>query len=513
MAVENTRRLAGAMSRRVQVIGAHSADFVWRAGGAVAKAVARRRRGRGDRALLRRARRVGRAVEAGGPDDRERQAHPPRRGRGRRGAPRRRRSAASTSATTRCRSTATRCWLIADAIREFAPDVLITHTDTDPFNPDHPVAYAAVDRARGAGRRRRRARARSRRSSRRSCSCSSPTSPSCATSRRPCTSTSPRCGSRRSPRWREMKAQQYLQTYYAQRGEQRGNHARRASGDAGVRYGESFQRVAPAGGGGAVSVAAELARLGAATVYEASGRAGPRRRRAAPDRARLARLRPGADRALRPGRQPDGPRRDGRRCSPARCSCSRCPSRRPVALLGDLLATQAQRARRRRGARRRRRARREELAEMGLPVWARWVRSRGATKDAVGELDVPVVVGGQRDPPGRPRRARRRRRRPSSPPSAPTRCSQASLAREAQGGRQARAAAGRARCPTSSTGCARRGSAHERDRPPRPGRAASRPRADASLAFFVDVLGMEVEARGRAGRSTCAAGATTSAGR
>ena len=32
------------MSRRVQVIGAHSADFVWRAGGAVAKAVAARRR-------------------------------------------------------------------------------------------------------------------------------------------------------------------------------------------------------------------------------------------------------------------------------------------------------------------------------------------------------------------------------------------------------------------------------------------------------------------------------------
>ncbi len=39
--------------------------------------------------------------------------------------------------------------MIADKIREFAPDVLITHTDTDPFNPDHPVAYAAVHRARG----------------------------------------------------------------------------------------------------------------------------------------------------------------------------------------------------------------------------------------------------------------------------------------------------------------------------------------------------------------------------
>ena len=143
------------MPKRVQVIGAHSADFVWRAGGAVAKAVAARRRGRGDRALLRRARRVRRAVEAGGPDDRERQAHPPRRGRGRRRRTSARRSAAWTSATTRCRSTASALLAIAEAIRAFAPDVLITHTDTDPFNPDHPVAYAAVDRARslaaGAG--------------------------------------------------------------------------------------------------------------------------------------------------------------------------------------------------------------------------------------------------------------------------------------------------------------------------------------------------------------------------
>ena len=29
---------------------------------------------------------------------------------------------------------------LADVIREFGPDTLITHTDTDPFNPDHPVA-------------------------------------------------------------------------------------------------------------------------------------------------------------------------------------------------------------------------------------------------------------------------------------------------------------------------------------------------------------------------------------
>jgi 4-oxalomesaconate hydratase len=42
-----------------------------------------------------------------------------------------------------------------------------------------------------------------------------------------------------------MAAQSYLQTYYAQRAEQRGSHARRASGDQSVRYAEAFQRVIP----------------------------------------------------------------------------------------------------------------------------------------------------------------------------------------------------------------------------------------------------------------------------
>jgi 4-oxalomesaconate hydratase len=42
-----------------------------------------------------------------------------------------------------------------------------------------------------------------------------------------------------------MKAQQYLQTYYGQRAEQRANHARRASGNQDVRFAEAFQRVIP----------------------------------------------------------------------------------------------------------------------------------------------------------------------------------------------------------------------------------------------------------------------------
>lgn len=68
----------------------------------------------------------------------------------------------------------------------------------------------------------------------------------------------------------------------------------------------------------------------------------------------------------------------------------------PVALVGELLATQAKK----RGAvgilvdaAVRDVA---ELRNLGLPVWARFVRVRGATKHKLGELDVPVTVGGAR---------------------------------------------------------------------------------------------------------------------
>jgi 4-oxalomesaconate hydratase len=37
---------------------------------------------------------------------------------------------------------------LADLMRELAPAAIVTHTREDPFNPDHPVAHAAVDRAR-----------------------------------------------------------------------------------------------------------------------------------------------------------------------------------------------------------------------------------------------------------------------------------------------------------------------------------------------------------------------------
>jgi 4-oxalomesaconate hydratase len=37
---------------------------------------------------------------------------------------------------------------LAELMRDVAPDVVVTHTPVDPFNPDHPVAHAAADRAR-----------------------------------------------------------------------------------------------------------------------------------------------------------------------------------------------------------------------------------------------------------------------------------------------------------------------------------------------------------------------------
>ena len=231
------------MPKRVQVIGAHSADFVWRAGGAVAKAaslggeaevIALSYGERGESGEL--WKQEGQTIE-----NVKRIRHAEAEA-----------AAGHLGARFRCldlgdyplQIDGDTLLAIADAIREFAPDVLITHTDTDPFNPDHPVAYAAVDRARslaaGAG------------------------VPSAFGTIKPpqlflfephqpelCNFTPSvfaditSAFEAKQAAMAEMKAQKYLQTYYAQRAEQRGNHARRASGRSEIRYAEAFQRVIP----------------------------------------------------------------------------------------------------------------------------------------------------------------------------------------------------------------------------------------------------------------------------
>jgi 4-oxalomesaconate hydratase len=133
---------------------------------------------------------------------------------------------------------------LVDAIREAAPDVIVTHTDRDPFNPDHPAAYFAVDRARalaaGAG-----VQSAFETISPPELYLFEPHQPElCNFTPNTFVDITAVIEKKRAA-MAEMKSQQYLQTYYGQRAEQRANHARRVSGRKEVEYAEAFQRVIP----------------------------------------------------------------------------------------------------------------------------------------------------------------------------------------------------------------------------------------------------------------------------
>jgi 4-oxalomesaconate hydratase len=133
---------------------------------------------------------------------------------------------------------------LVDAIRELAPDVIVTHTDRDPFNPDHPVAHHSVERARtlaaGAG-----------------VASAFPTiKPPRLLLFEPhqpelCNFTPTtflditEVMERKREAMAEMKAQVYLRSYYEERAGHRGNHARRCSGNQDIRYAEAFMRITP----------------------------------------------------------------------------------------------------------------------------------------------------------------------------------------------------------------------------------------------------------------------------
>jgi 4-hydroxy-4-methyl-2-oxoglutarate aldolase len=70
------------------------------------------------------------------------------------------------------------------------------------------------------------------------------------------------------------------------------------------------------------------------------------------------------------------------------------PEPAPVALIGELLATQVK-VKKAAGILVDASVRDvSELVELGLPIWSRFIRVRGATKTKIGELNVPVTVGG-----------------------------------------------------------------------------------------------------------------------
>jgi 4-oxalomesaconate hydratase len=212
------------MAKRVQVIGAHSADFVWRAGGAVAMAV----EAGGEAEVI--ALSYGERGESGELWKQEGQTienvKEIRHGEAER-------AASALGASFKALDLGDyplqidydALMRVADCIREFAPD-------------------AAVDRARGLA-------------------AGAGVSSAFTTVKPPalflfephqpelCNFTptvfvdiTPVIEKKKAA-MSEMKAQQYLQTYYAQRAEQRGNHARRASGNQDVRFAEAFQRMIP----------------------------------------------------------------------------------------------------------------------------------------------------------------------------------------------------------------------------------------------------------------------------
>ncbi len=144
---------------------------------------------------------------------------------------------------------------------------------------------------------------------------------------------------------------------------------------------------------------ARFAELGVATVYEAAGQAGlvdvP-----------LTQIVPGS-RAAGPARTVLCGQDDNLMVHAVMAQVQRgeilvitMPEPAAVALVGELLATQA--------------AVRgvagilvdgsvrdvETLREMGLPIWSRFVRVRGATKTIVGSLNQPITVGGATIRPG-----------------------------------------------------------------------------------------------------------------
>jgi 4-oxalomesaconate hydratase len=133
---------------------------------------------------------------------------------------------------------------LTDRIRELAPDVLITHTDTDPFNPDHPVAYHAVSRARtlaaGAG-----VASEFKTITPPALYLFEPHQPELCNFTPNTFLDITAVIDQKLAAMSEMKAQSYLQTYYTQRADQRGNHARRASGNSAIKQAEAFERVTP----------------------------------------------------------------------------------------------------------------------------------------------------------------------------------------------------------------------------------------------------------------------------
>jgi 4-oxalomesaconate hydratase len=229
--------------KSVLVVSAHSADFVWRAAGAIAAVV--EAGGAAHVVSLS----YGERGESGElwkqPDQTEERVKEIRRGEALT-------AAAALGADFRSLDLgdyplvmdAAAVERLTDLVCELEPQLILTHAALDPFNPDHGVAHDATVQARqlasGAG----------------VASAFKTIAPPELLIFEP--HQPELCGfvpttflditsvwSKKVAAMEAMGAQGYLKQYYSERAEHRANHARRICGRSGIRYAEAFQREIP----------------------------------------------------------------------------------------------------------------------------------------------------------------------------------------------------------------------------------------------------------------------------
>jgi 4-oxalomesaconate hydratase len=231
------------MGKKLLVIGAHSADFVWRAAGTIALVVSQGGSAtvvalsygeRGESGVL--WKKPNQTVE-NVKHIRHEQASA---------------AAGIVGADFRCLDLGDYPLVITDSalerlvklLRELRPDVLLTHTPVDPFNPDHPVACQAVQKARllaaGAG-----VASAFERITPPDLYYFEPHQPElCDFAPNTFVDITP-VMEQKLQAMQVVQAQSYLQSYYAELASRRGNHARRISGLEDVKYAEALQRALP----------------------------------------------------------------------------------------------------------------------------------------------------------------------------------------------------------------------------------------------------------------------------
>ncbi|MEM7335118.1 MAG: PIG-L deacetylase family protein [Chloroflexota bacterium] len=129
-------------------------------------------------------------------------------------------------------------------ILEEQPDVILTHTAVDPFNPDHPVAYEAVKQARllasGAG-----VASAFKRITPPDWYSFEPHQPELSEFVPNTFIDITPVMDKKVKAMNVMSAQGYLIDYYTELASRRGNHARRISGKHAVKFAEAHQRLVP----------------------------------------------------------------------------------------------------------------------------------------------------------------------------------------------------------------------------------------------------------------------------